>query len=42
MRWLQRSRATGGLSYAQMVEVAEKARFRQALWQIGESKVPAK
>jgi hypothetical protein len=30
-------RATGGLSYAQMVAAAEKADFRQALWQIGEA-----
>jgi hypothetical protein len=30
------SRTTGGLSYAQMVQAAEKAEFRQALWQIGE------
>jgi len=30
-------RATGGLSYAQMVEAAEKAHFRHALWQIAEA-----
>ena len=29
--------ATGGLTYAQMVELAEKARFRHALWQMGEA-----
>ncbi len=31
------SRRAGGLSYRQMVEVAEKANFRHALWQIGEA-----
>jgi hypothetical protein len=30
-------RVTGGLSYAQMVELAEKARFRHALWQMAEA-----
>ena len=30
-------KATGGLSYAQMVEAAAKADFRHALWQIGEA-----
>lgn len=29
--------ATGGLHYAEMVEAAEKAHFRHALWQIGEA-----
>ena len=29
--------ATGGLSYAQMVEAAERAHFRHALWQIAEA-----
>lgn len=29
--------ATGGLSYAQMVETAEKANLRRALWQIGQA-----
>jgi len=29
--------AAGGLSYAQMVEAAEAADFRRALWQIAES-----
>ena len=28
---------TGGLSYAQMIEVAEQARFRKALWTIAEA-----
>ncbi|MCZ6678930.1 MAG: hypothetical protein O7E52_16985 [Candidatus Poribacteria bacterium] len=28
---------TGGLTYAQMVELAEQANFRHALWQIGEA-----
>jgi hypothetical protein len=28
---------TGGLSYEQMIEVAEKAHFRHALWQIAEA-----
>jgi hypothetical protein len=31
------SRRTGGLSYAEMVEAAEKADFRHALWQMGEA-----
>lgn len=30
-------RATGGLSYPQMVEAADRARFRKALWQIAEA-----
>jgi hypothetical protein len=29
------SRRTGGLSYAEMVELAERANFRHALWQMG-------
>ena len=29
--------ATGGLSYAKMVEAAEDAHFRRALWQIAEA-----
>lgn len=29
------SKTTGGLSYARMVEAAEQANFRHALWQIG-------
>lgn len=29
--------ATGGLSYAQMIEAAEEAHFRHALWQIAEA-----
>jgi hypothetical protein len=29
--------ATGGLNYAQMIEAAEKAQFRGALWQIAEA-----
>jgi hypothetical protein len=29
--------ATGGLSYAEMVEAAGRSRFRRALWQIGEA-----
>ena len=29
--------ASGGLSYVQMIELAEKARFRNALWQMGEA-----
>ncbi len=31
------SKQTGGLTYAQMVEAAEKANFRHALWQMGEA-----
>jgi len=31
------SRKTGGLSYAAMVELADKANFRHALWQMGEA-----
>ena len=31
------SRQTGGLSYQEMVELAEKAGFRHALWQMGEA-----
>ncbi|MEX2577427.1 MAG: hypothetical protein WD342_00095 [Verrucomicrobiales bacterium] len=30
------SRTTGGLSYVEMVELAEKADFRHAMWQMGE------
>jgi hypothetical protein len=33
----QLSRATGGLSYAEMLEAADKANFRHALWQMGEA-----
>ena len=29
--------ATGGLTYDQMVEAADKAQFRHALWQMGEA-----
>ena len=29
--------ASGGLSYVQMIELAEKASFRNALWQMGEA-----
>ena len=32
----QLSRQSGGLSYAEMLEAAEKAGFRHALWQIAE------
>ncbi len=31
------SRRAGGLSYAEMVELADKANFRHALWQMGEA-----
>ncbi len=31
------SRKAGGLSYAEMVELADKANFRHALWQMGEA-----
>lgn len=31
------SRRTGGLSYQRMVEIADKANFRHALWQMGEA-----
>jgi len=31
------SRRTGGLNYAEMVEAADKANFRHALWQMGEA-----
>lgn len=31
------SRTTGGLSYAEMVEVADKANLRHALWDMGEA-----
>ncbi len=31
------SRITGGLTYAEMVEVADKANFRHALWEMGEA-----
>jgi len=31
------SRTAGGLSYAEMIEAAEKASFRRALWQIAET-----
>ena len=31
------SRTTGGLSYTEMVELADKANFRHALWQMGEA-----
>lgn len=31
------SRTTGGLSYAQMVDAAKQANFRNALWQMGEA-----
>lgn len=30
------SKATGGMTYQEMIEAAEKADFRQALWQMGE------
>jgi len=30
-------RATGGLSYPEMIEAAEKSQFRRALWQIAEA-----
>lgn len=33
----QLSRQTGGLSYAEMVELAERADFRHALWQMAEA-----
>ena len=32
-------RATGGLSYPEMIEAAEKSQFRRALWQIAEAVV---
>ncbi len=31
------SRTTGGLSYAEMVKLADKANFRHALWEMGEA-----
>ena len=31
------SRQTGGLSYSEMVETANRANFRHALWQMGEA-----
>lgn len=31
------SRVTGGLNYAEMLELASKANFRHALWQMGEA-----
>ncbi len=31
------SKITGGLSYEEMVELAEKANFRHAMWQMGEA-----
>ena len=31
------SRQTGGLSYEEMVELADQAGFRHALWQMGEA-----
>lgn len=31
------SKITGGLSYQEMVELAEKANFRHAMWQMGEA-----
>jgi len=33
----QLSRQAGGLSYSEMVELADKANFRHALWQMGEA-----